>query len=83
MQRCTIKLPKAKARITTVAQASIKAYRATKECDEGWIKYSTMTYLIEKNEVRSKVVIDFSSLNLTFLDVDSKKEDDEESARKV
>lgn len=60
-----------------MTQESIKAYKSTKECNDERIKYSAMTYHIQKNEVQSKVAIRFPSLDLTILDVDSDEENDE------
>lgn len=63
-----------------VAQDGMEAYKVSKEFHDEKINYSAMTYLIEKNEVRSKVAIRFSSLVLTFLDEESEEEDDDEAA---
>lgn len=55
----------------------LEAYKATKECRDKRIKYSTMTYLIAKNEAQSMVAIHFPSLDLIFLIVDPEKEGDD------
>lgn len=66
--------------ITIVALEGVEAYKASKDYHDERIKYSTMTYLIGKDEVRSKVAIHFPGLDLTFLDMESKEEDDDKSA---
>lgn len=45
------------------------------------MQYIVATYLISKNKVRSKVAIRFSSLDLTFLNMESEESDDESAPR--
>lgn len=62
--------------VMLVAQDGVEAYKASNKCHNETIKYSTMTYPVGKEEVRSMVVIHFSSLDLTFLDVESEEDDE-------
>lgn len=67
---------KAEGQFIVVAQESVAACKVSKKCIEDRRKYGALTYLIAKQEVWSKVTIKFSSLQLDFLDVPSKSEDE-------
>lgn len=60
------KLSKVEAQIMMIAQEGVQAYKDSKDYHDEWIKYFTMTYLVGKNEVQSKVAIYFLGLDLTF-----------------
>lgn len=74
--RC--KLSEAKAWAAMAAQAGVEA---TKEYHNDRMQYVVATYLIDKNEVQSKVTICFPGLDLMFLDVESEKSDNEFTSR--
>lgn len=77
MKAC-LKLSEAEARVATATQEGVEAYKATKQCHDELINYSTMTCFVgKKNEIRSKVAIRFPGLDLTFLNMDSEEDGNE------
>lgn len=71
----------AEARVVTVAQESVVAYKASKECQDDQTQYTAMTYLIGKNGVRSNVTIRFPGLELTFLEMESEESNDKSTPK--
>lgn len=71
------KLSEIEARMVMVAQEGMVAYKATKKCHIDHMQYATVTYLVGKNEIRSKVVICFPALDLIFLNVELEEVNDE------
>lgn len=75
------KLFEAKEQVVTVTQEGVVTYKATKKCHNDQMQYTTMTYLVSKNVVQSKVAIHFLGLNLPFVNVELEKSDDDSTPR--
>lgn len=58
----------------------MEAYNATKDFHDEKIVYARASYLLNKNEVRSNVTFHFPTLDLSFLDMESKEEDEKGGA---
>lgn len=64
-----------------MTQEGMVAYKDTKECHNDRMQYTVMIYLVDKNEVQSKVVIYFLGLNLIFINLELEESDDESTPR--
>lgn len=69
------KLFNAEAWIVTVVLEGMEAYKLFKDYLNQKIDYSTRSYLVGKDEVRSKVATRFSDLDLIFFDDELEVED--------
>lgn len=58
-----------------VAQAGVEAYKALKDFQDKKVVYGAASYLLDKNETRSKVALHFLTSNLSFLDVELEEDD--------
>lgn len=73
LSKTEAQMVEAEVQVAKTTQASMEAYKATKKCHNDQMQYTATTYLINKNEVRSKVAIRFLGLDLMFLNMASKK----------
>lgn len=62
--------------VAIMAQESVVAYKASKECNDDRRRHGTLTYHVAKQEFWSIVAIKFLSLDLDFLDILSELEDE-------